>query len=162
MKTVIQFFILILFILNIPVKGQNSKKTFDFWLGNWDAYWEDSLKGSNIISKELNDLVVEEKFTSNDNSFIGKSWTVYDSSNNIWKQTWVDNTGAYLVFTGGRDKENVVLNLAEERKANGKVYYMRMIFSNIEQDSFNWDWQSSKDKIAWKTVWAIKYKRKSR
>jgi len=162
MKTIFRFSILIFLFTHLPVKAQNSDKAFDFWVGNWNTYWEDSLRGSNIISKSLNDFVVEENFTSIDKSFIGKSWTVYDSSSNNWKQTWVDNTGAYLVFTGGKDKENVILNLAEERKSNGKSYYMRMIFSNIKQDSFDWDWQSSKDKVSWKTVWAIKYKRKSK
>ncbi|HMQ70505.1 MAG TPA: hypothetical protein PKA90_16120 [Ignavibacteria bacterium] len=141
------------------VKAQNSEKTFDFWLGKWDAYWNDSLNGSNSINKILDDKIIQENFSTMDNSFTGKSWTVYDSVGRIWKQTWVDNNGAYIVLTGGQEIDGVALYTEEKTKKTGEIYYMRMIFQNIEKDGFDWNWQSSSDKIIWKTEWAIKYKR---
>lgn len=95
-----------------------------------------------------------------DNSFTGMSWTVFDSINNLWKQTWVDNSGAYIIFTGGEEADGVVLYTEEKTKKNGEKYYLRMKFENINRSEFDWNWQSSPDKKYWKTVWAIKYKRK--
>jgi len=37
-----------------------------------------------------------------------------------------------------------------------------MIFSNIQKDSFLWDWESSSDEgKTWTTNWKINYKRRS-
>ncbi len=161
MKTIVVISILLTMCITLNAKAQNALGTFDFWVGNWDAYWNDTLNGSNSISKSLNDFVIEENFASKDKSFTGKSWTVYDSTLKIWNQTWVDNSGAYIVLSGGKEGENVALTLTAPRKTSaGKDYYMRMIFYNIKQDSFDWDWQRSMDKTEWKTVWAIKYRRK--
>lgn len=142
--------------------AQNSPTTFDFWVGSWDAYWNDSLKGTNTITKAMNNKVVEENFVQNDKGYFGKSWSVFDSAAGVWRQTWVDDTGAYLSFTGGKEGDKVILSKTDSRKGkNGKEVFMRMVFSNIKQQSFDWDWQSSEDsKNTWKTMWAIRYKRK--
>jgi hypothetical protein len=139
---------------------ENTKSTFDFWLGNWNAYWSDSLRGINTITKILKDNVVEEHFVFNDKSFVGRSWTVFDSKNAIWKQTWVDDAGAYLTFTGGQEGDKVILRMTDKKVTNGKTVSMRMVFYNINKDSFDWDWQSSEDEKNWKSVWLINYKRK--
>lgn len=154
------FLALILINLSMALKSQNTENTFDFWVGKWDAYWSDSLKGTNIIKKTLKDKVVEENFSFNDKTFIGRSWSVFDANTKTWKQTWVDDAGAYLVLTGGQEGKDVILTMTEPRIQKGKTVYMRMIFYNIEKDNFDWDWQSSEDKEKWTSVWAIKYKRK--
>jgi hypothetical protein len=142
--------------------SQTDKNTFNFWLGSWDAYWKgDTLRGSNTITKTLKNAVVEESFKFNDGSFSGRSWSLYDSVAKIWRQTWVDDAGAYLTFTGGREQEKVILTLTDKKNKNGKPISMRMVFYNIKQDSFDWDWQSSADGTNWKSNWLIHYKRKS-
>ncbi len=158
MKKII--FALILINLSMEIKSQNTENTFDFWVGKWDASWNDSLKGTNIIKKTLKDKVVEENFSYNDKSFIGRSWSMFDANTKTWKQTWVDDAGAYLLFSGGQEGKDVILSMTEPRVQKGKTVYMRMIFFNIEKDSFDWDWQSSEDKEKWTSNWAIKYKRK--
>ena len=159
MKIIAIFFSLI-FLLSLNASAQNSKSTFDFWVGEWNAYWNDSLKGVNKITKILDERIVQENFSTDDKTFTGSSWTAYDSASNIWKQTWVDNSGAYMTFTGGQEGGDVALYSGEKKGKNGKSYYMRMIFQNIESESFDWNWQRSHDQISWNTVWAIKYKRK--
>lgn len=138
----------------------NSKNTFDFWLGTWDAYWTDSLKGTNTITKILKTKVVEENFVFNDKSFVGRSWSVYDSAGKIWKQTWVDDGGSYLIFKGGQEGDKVILRLVDKVNKKGKLVSMRMVFYNIKKESFDWDWQSSEDEKNWKSEWLINYKRK--
>lgn len=155
------FFLIVInvFTFNMKAEAQSGKNTFDFWIGKWDAYWNDSLKGTNEVTKILNDHVVSENFNTLDGLFSGKSWTVFDSVTNLWKQTWVDNNSEFMSFTGRREGENVIMNMTDARTKNGNTYYMRMVFSEIKNESFIWDWQSSKDKVEWKTAWMIHYKR---
>jgi hypothetical protein len=35
----------------------------------------------------------------------------------------------------------------------------RMVFSDVEDDSFHWRWESSTDGTAWIERWAIDYRR---
>ena len=159
----IVYVLLLLFPLSLisnQMNSQNTAHTFDFWLGEWDAHWSDSLRGSNSIKKNLKENVVEENFSFNDASFFGKSWSVFNINEKIWYQTWVDDAGAYLTLKGGQVDESVILEMTDKKIQNGKTVYMRMIFYNITENSFDWDWQSSEDRLNWKTVWAIHYTRK--
>ncbi len=52
---------------------------FDFWVGQWELTWSDSLHGSNIITKSYNDCVIQEKFDGNPGAkFNGMSLTTYN------------------------------------------------------------------------------------
>lgn len=143
-------------MLNSQIPPENA---FDFWIGSWKARWNDSIKGTNKITKILNDKAVEENFAFNDGTFKGKSWSVYNYNLKEWQQTWVDNTGAYLVFTGGHEGDKVILTMSGQKTKNGKPLLMRMVFFNIKKDSFDWDWQSSEDAKEWKSTWFIRYER---
>jgi hypothetical protein len=133
---------------------------FDFWIGTWELTWNDSSKGKNEIKRELNDFVICEYFTDNKNQYIGRSWTVYDTLSNTWRQTWVDNQGAYLAFSGGNKKEGPGFERQFTNK-NGKKIHQRMLFLDIQPDSFTWDWQRSMDEgLTWISDWKIGYKRK--
>jgi hypothetical protein len=136
----------------------------DFWIGEWKAEWKDSegnvQTGSNTISKILGGCVVEENFSTGDNSFIGKSYSVYNTTKNIWEQTWVDNQGSYMDFTGGMNGENMILSRRVINKL-GKEIIQRMVFSEITKKSFTWNWESSNDDgKTWTLNWQIKYSRK--
>ena len=135
---------------------------FDFWIGTWDLTWGDGDNagtGSNVISRELDGCVIEENFTSHgDNPFVGNSLSVYDAAAGIWKQTWVDNAGGYLDFTGGMVGDSMILSRDAVRE--GEPVKQRMVFHSIAADSLVWDWQSSSDDgQTWKLLWRIKYQR---
>jgi hypothetical protein len=97
-KKILAILFLFIAFLNLQTQAQTTEKTFDFWIGKWNAYWDDSLKGNNDITKTLGGFIIEENFSAKYESFYGKSWSVFDSASNSWMQTWVDNTGAYLTF----------------------------------------------------------------
>jgi hypothetical protein len=137
---------------------------FDFWIGNWQASWIDSegnvQTGSNVITKTLGGCVIEENFSTGDNTFTGRSFSVYNPVKKTWQQTWVDNTGGYLDFTGGIDGDNMILT-RKGLNRNGDQIMQRMVFLDITSDSFTWNWESSTDEgYTWKLMWQIKYKRK--
>lgn len=137
---------------------------FDFWIGNWQASWIDSegkvQTGTNIITKNLGGCVIEENFSTSDKTFIGRSLSMYNPAKKMWQQTWVDNAGSYLDFTGGMDGDKMIL----WRKAitkSGKEVMQRMVFSDITTNSFTWNWESSSDEgVTWNLMWQISYKKK--
>lgn len=136
-------------------------RQFDFWIGEWDLTWSDTVKGTNIITSELGNCVIEENFTSHENKpFIGHSLSVYNARLGKWQQTWVDNNGSYLEFLGDWFDGKMTLS-RETVSKDGKLIQQRMIFHDITRKSLIWDWQSSDDNgHTWKTLWTINYKRK--
>ena len=90
-----------------PAVGCDSPEShqMDFWLGEWHAeYVMKGVKGAshNRITKTLDGCAILEEFTGAPGLPLdGRSYSVYDRNAGVWKQTWVDNQGGYLDFTGG-------------------------------------------------------------
>lgn len=53
---------------------------------------------TNSVTKIYGSKVIREDFKTA--GFTGGSWSSYDQASKKWRQTWVDDTGAYL-FEGG-------------------------------------------------------------
>jgi hypothetical protein len=108
----------------------------------------------------LNGCVIQEQFDGSPAmDFKGLSVSVYNPRKEIWQQTWVDNNGGYLDFTGAF--ENGVMTLSREVDYNGITLKQRMRFYDIENDSLNWVWEVSRGgEKSWQTNWLIHYKRK--
>jgi hypothetical protein len=139
---------------------------FNFWIGDWDVEWygKDSVKeaGENHIKQILGSKVLQEDFkiTKGANAgYEGKSWSVYNKATGKWNQTWVDNSGAYLDFTGKKDGQNRIFE-REIIKKDGSKIIQRMVFKNVIPDNFTWDWESSSDGgKTWKNNWQLFYTR---
>ena len=133
-------------------------RQFDFWLGDWDLTWQGG-SGTNSITAPLGDCVIQESFSGdmgNGNVFSGMSVSTYDPKSDQWKQTWVDNAGSYLVFTGGMDGDRMILRGGNEQTQT------RMIFDDIKEDSLLWHWEASTDGgKTWQSRWIINYKRRT-
>ncbi len=138
---------------------------FDFWIGEWDLTWPDGAgisagKGRNTITSELGGCVVEENFAAPELPFHGRSLSVYDANAGVWKQTWVDDSGGYLDFTGGMEGDRMILG--RDAVVGGKNVKQRMVFFNIKDSSFDWDWEVSTDGgETWLTRWQIHYERRN-
>lgn len=130
---------------------------FDFWLGEWDCTWGEDGKGTNHVLRILDDKVVQENFSTPD--LKGMSVSVYDPERTLWCQTWVDNSGSYLDFTGRFEDGKMILS--RDGIVRGEACKQRMVWYNIKADEFDWNWERSDDGgAAWRVVWQIKYKRK--
>ena len=140
--------------------GKPESRQFDFWVGDWELTWNDTSKGSNNITLEMNNLVVYEHFKDPASNYFGWSWSVYDTLARKWKQTWVDNQGEYLDFTGQMADEKMVLERSFT-SARGTLVKQRMTFYNITKNNFDWNWENSTDGgTNWKLAWKIHYQRK--
>lgn len=142
----------------------------DFWVGEWSLTWNkidsSEYRATNTIEKVLNDRVIYEHFkivSGPQKGYIGKSWSVFDYNTKEWKQTWVDNHGAYLDFSGRLLGDSVIFE-REKQLEKGKVRQQRMVFHDIQKNSFIWRWQhrdeQEKDSFeAWVHDWVILYER---
>jgi len=134
---------------------------FDFWLGEWDLTYNDTAHATNSIRRVNDGCTIEENFNDPGQGFRGQSWSVYNPSTKQWQQTWVDNQGGYIVLTGEFKDGKMVLTTQPVKNKNGVDVISRMIFYNIEKNSFDWSWEKSEDEgKSWKTSWAIHYTRK--
>ena len=150
---------------NDPVSAE-----FDFWIGHWHLTWPaeqtggnagEVAHGTNLVERVLGGCVIEENFSTSDGSFLGRSLSVHDERSGLWRQTWVDSSGAFLVFTGEWEAGRMVLKTDPVHK-DGDVVLNRMVFSDIEEDSLRWAWQGSRDGgQSWADLWNIDYRRRS-
>ena len=138
---------------------------FDFWVGEWNLTWADSLRGNNRIEKIFGNCTIHENFSNPKSKYLGQSWSVYNPNYHQWQQTWVDNTGGYIALTGGMQGDSMVLTTAERvvpanLSPTGKMIN-RMVYYNIKKVSFDWVWEASTDGgLTWKANWKIRYERK--
>jgi len=136
-------------------------KQFDFWLGEWDLTWENG-RGTNTITRALDGCVIMENFNGGTSMPLrGMSLSVWSNATGAWQQTWVDNEGGYLDFSGGLQKDGRMI-LERKGKVEGKEVLQRMIWHDIRPSSLVWNWERSEDGgVAWKVVWRIAYRRRA-
>lgn len=140
---------------------------FDFWLGEWNLKWpggqagtpeDETGRGTNVITKVLDDCVILENFRTE--GFSGMSVSTIKRQTGKWHQTWVDSNGGFLTFRGEfRDGEMELRTEPFENPA-GEQQVNRMVWRNIADDLLDWHWQRSLDKGGtWEDLWVIRYTR---
>ena len=151
---------------NQPPCSSPQASQFDFWLGDWNLTYNDTLHASNHVEKVMGVCTVQENFYDPNTNYNGKSWSVYNKNYNIWQQTWIDDQGGYIALTGGMQGDSMVLTTQEKNvhssiSPTGKIV-SRMVYHNITKDSFDWEWESSGGSgNTWKNNWHIHYTRKN-
>ncbi|HYM76689.1 MAG TPA: hypothetical protein VE377_11985 [Candidatus Dormibacteraeota bacterium] len=141
------------------------QKQFDFWVGEWNLTWPgekpgETGHGTNSIKRTMDGCVVQENFSGDDSMHLrGTSVSTFDTNSSRWKQTWVDNEGGYLDFTG--EFKNGQMILQREAVRNGVKILQRMVWKNITPNEFDWSWEDSRDGgKTWEVNWPIHYKRR--
>ncbi len=146
-----------------PQYGCDSPESrqLDFWIGDWELSYTNAgkaMKSRNRISKVLGGCVILEEFAGGEGTRLeGRSFSTYDRATQQWRQTWVDNTAAYLDFHAARVEGDMAF--AREVAKDGRKAWQRMVFRDVKPDSLKWLWQSSTDGQAWTTQWEIDYRR---
>lgn len=99
------------------------EKQFDFWLGEWNCTWGKDGEATNHIERILDDKVIQENFDGG--KLRGISHSVWDAERELWCQTWVDNNGSYLDFTGGYQDRQMILS--RDAIVRGEACKQRMV-----------------------------------
>ena len=157
--------VLLLVVSQATVRAQDKlENAFDFWVGKWDLTWKGANgkteKGTNVITKTLDGKVIQENFRAIEGAqkgYKGVSISVFNPNTKVWYQTWMDNQGGNINFTGDFDGEKKIFKTAEQT-INGVKTISRMVFHSFRKDGFTWDWESSSDGGAtWNINWQINY-----
>jgi hypothetical protein len=146
-------------------------RQLDFWIGDWDVKirarnapdkdaWGEST-GTQHVESILGGCAINENFSAGGpQPWAGKSYSVWVPKLGKWRQTWVDDSGNYLAFTGGIEAGTMTL-YGEPREADGKTIHMRMVFQDVTPRSLHWEWQRTEDHWAThKLMMAIDYVRR--
>lgn len=144
---------------------QDIESAFDFWVGEWKAEWlgadSNIVVGSNVITKIAGDGVIHENFADTTTGFFGTSISVYGTADSTWKQVWMDNAGAYIELEGIIEDDRRIFQ-TQPQLLGGNQVVRRMVFYNIAEDSFTWDWEAKPEgQENWNLLWRIQYTRKT-
>ena len=139
-----------------------SAADFDFWLGTWKVRWGPTEKetGRNVITRAFGGRVVEERFDGRPGvDLLGMSVSVFDPHRELWRQTWVDDSGNYFALEGNLvDGEMILLCESHNGPEPEAVYRMR--FFDIDRDSLTWAWERSLDgRSTFDELWRLEYER---
>lgn len=135
----------------------NPENQFDFWLGEWNVIWGEDGTGTNRIERILDGKIIQENFIAPD--LQGISISAYDLERGLWCQTWVDNNGAYLDFTGKFEDGKMILS--RDAIVKGQACRQRMVWYDFQENRFEWNWERSDDNgQTWRVLWQIHYTRK--
>lgn len=165
--------VLLLALLNISaitqpdLKQLEPEEYFDFWVGEWKVSWDEgdgkTGAGTNVIEKKLDGKVIHETFRVTEGrqkGFKGTSISVYQPRFDRWKQAWADNHGGYYDFLGIIEGNKRIFQTDIFELDDGRKLTQRMVFYDITEDSFTWDWEASYDGgETWNLNWRIFYKR---
>ncbi len=139
---------------------QVADKQLDFWIGEWVI--TDSTPnaknppGTNSIRRLYGGKVIHENFKMG--TFEGQSWSVFNPRTKQWQQTWVDNSGGYIVMNSTTVDGNLAIQTLTRKAAPDSSN--RMVFKNVKSDSFTWIWEATADGgKSWTLAWRLEYKR---
>ncbi|HNP49184.1 MAG TPA: hypothetical protein PKL85_10120, partial [Bacteroidia bacterium] len=69
MKAIFSSALIILFTSMNMIAVQPDRHLMDFWVGEWNCTWQDSVRATNHVRSILNEKVIEENFSYLDGSF---------------------------------------------------------------------------------------------
>ncbi|MBC7912250.1 MAG: hypothetical protein H7Y30_17215 [Pyrinomonadaceae bacterium] len=127
-----------------PCAARAVNRQFDFWVGEWNVETPQGQRaGTSSVQLILGDCVVFENWTGAGGG-TGKSFNFYNSNTGKWQQTWVDNVGGVVEFSG-EFKDGAMRYAAEVVTQNGSKTLHRMTFFNLAPGRVRQLWEQSTD-----------------
>jgi hypothetical protein len=133
-------------------------RQFDFWIGRWNVTQAGKVAGQNRIEPVLNGCALMESWQGT-GGVTGHSLNIYDSTRDVWHQTWVDSSGSLLTLEGRFKSGAMVLEgVATDEK--GVKTRQRITWTAASADEVRQLWESSVDAgKTWKTEFDGLYRR---
>jgi hypothetical protein len=140
-----------------PCQGNDDKRAFDFWIGEWTVSQNGQFAGTNSIQPILGHCVLFEQWESASGS-LGKSFNYYDPAHDHWRQIWVSDTGTIIEFTGKARDGGIFYTAETINRAEGSVTLHRFEFTQLDNGAVRQFWQTSNDDgETWQIIWDGKY-----
>ena len=131
---------------------------FDFWIGPWQVRnYAGKVEGTNSITREYGQCVLQEHFRSDDGSSYGSSFSFFDGDDGKWHYVWVDNLGAFEIFTGNMIGQSMVMTGWTTTPSHRRALE-RMTWTPLRNGRVRQFWQGSTDGgRAWQTISDVYY-----
>jgi len=134
-----------------PCKAKPEYRQLDFWLGDWVAKTPQGfVAGASKIEMILGSCVILENYQQG--TFSGKSFNIYDETDEKWHQTWVDNKGNITEYVGSL-VDGKLIYYADEIRDGSKIK-MRLSFSKLENGNVRQFSEVSNDEGS---TWKLRY-----
>ena len=145
-----------------PCATNDVYRSFDFWIGDWEAFGAKGKAGDSRISLILDSCVILEEWTSMQQGYAGKSLNTYNPRTKMWQQTWVDNRGGITEYSNGVwEKDKMMLTSANQVLPDGKQLMQRMTFTKLSNDKVRQHGENSNDGgKTWATSFDLEYRRR--
>ena len=93
-----------------PACTSPEHRQFDFWVGKWavSQTGKERVVAESLIESVYNGCGVRENWMPKNNQ-TGGSLNIWLPGEKVWKQTWIDSSGARADFTGGWNGKAMVL-----------------------------------------------------
>lgn len=140
----------------IALGGLAPEARFDFWIGDWDVYYEGAKVTEWKVVKELNGKLIRQSCPEY------MTLANFEPTTKKWHMSWVSNEGHHDVLVGGLEGKNkLVMHQAVVRDAPGTSG--RWIMKDVHTDHFKAIWELSSDKgKTWETHSTMELWRKSK
>lgn len=135
---------------------------FDFWIGEWDVYVNESKVGENLITVAQGGCAIHENYTTVGN-YAGQSINYYDPIGKKWHQHWVGSGGdVYNYLETKRDKGMLQFE-SDFMGPKGKISLSRLTFTLNENGTVRQLFESSTDDgKSWSSAFDGIYKKKTK
>ncbi|MEL6141496.1 MAG: DUF6503 family protein [Bacteroidota bacterium] len=127
----------------------------DFWLGEWDVYYNDQLIATSSITKSEGGCTLHENYVTA-RGYTGRSLNYYDPTDSLYKQLWIDKGNGISKYRMLEARAGYVL-----METYGHPPLIRMSYKlDAEKDEVTQTLLQSEDEgQSWKNVFTGIYKR---
>jgi hypothetical protein len=104
-------------------------RQFDFWIGDWNVFDFGNLTTMVArvrVDRILDGCVLREDYRGSDGKK-GQSFSIFDESTKVWRQSWVTNRGQWLQLEGELQAGEMILR-AVDRSADGREELIRGVW----------------------------------
>jgi len=137
-------------------------RQFDFWAGNWNVYdTTGALIGTNAVDQVYGGCVLQEHWVGlGPQHQTGSSFNTYDPGSRKWYQTWVDDSGGFLLLSGELIDGAMVLTGDMETRRGHVRHRITWNRINNDADQVRQFWETSTDQgQTWTTAFIGIYRR---
>ena len=143
-----------------PCSARPEYRQLDFWIGDWDVKVtaQNQAAGTSSIQLILGDCVILENWTGAGGTN-GKSFNSFNRATNKWQQTWVDDKGGLLEFSG--DYKDGAMHYLATTTTKGQKVLQRMTLFNLSPDQMRqFGERSTDDGKTWSVMYDLTYSRR--
>jgi tetratricopeptide (TPR) repeat protein len=143
-----------------PCAARAEHRQLDYWIGEWDvkSTAQNQAAGTSSIQLILGDCVVLENWTGASGTN-GKSFNFFNSATGRWQQTWVDDKGGLLEFTGSY--KDGAMHYAATTTIKGRKVLQRMTLFNLSATEMRQLGEQSTDEgKTWSVMYDLTYHRR--